>query len=69
MSEEPTPRAWIDGAMCIGSGTCVRITEGAIELDDDGVAHVVDLSRTDAEKLLLAEQSCPTGAVFLETDD
>ena len=62
-------RVWIEGAMCIGSGTCVALTKGAIALDDDGVAHVVDASATDEASLRLAERSCPTGAVFIEADD
>jgi ferredoxin len=63
------PNVWIDGAMCIGSANCVRLAPGAIELGDDGVAHVVDASAADEESLRLAERSCPTGAVFIEADD
>lgn len=70
MSEdEATPaRVWIDEAICIGSGNCVRLARGAIRLDDDGVARVVDPDATDQEHLRLAERSCPTGAVFVEAE-
>jgi ferredoxin len=64
-----TLKVWIDGAMCIGSANCVRVTGGAIALGDDGVAHVVDADATDDASLRLAERGCPTGAVFIEVDD
>ena len=69
MSEIPgtTLRFWIDAGMCIGSGNCIRLAQGAIALGDDGVAHVVDPHATDEAHLRLAERSCPTGAVFIET--
>ena len=57
---------WIDPAMCIGSGNCIRLAQGAIALGDDGVAHVVDAHATDEAHLRLAERSCPTGAVFVD---
>ena len=71
MSESRMPglKVWIDGAMCIGSANCVRLAGGAMALGDDGVAHVVDRDATDEEHLRLAERSCPTGAIFIETDD
>lgn len=57
---------WIDGAACIGSGTCVRLAQGVFALDDDGVAHLVDSGAADEAQLRLAERSCPTGAIVIE---
>jgi ferredoxin len=59
-------RAWVDGAMCIGSATCVSLLPDAFALDDDGTAHFLDPSEVDEERLRQAARSCPTGAIFLE---
>lgn len=61
-------RVWIDGRICIGSGNCIALARGAIELGSDGVAHVVDADAADAAALRLAERSCPTGAIFVEQE-
>ena len=66
---EAAPRAWVDPATCIGSGTCVRLARGAFALDDDGVAHVLDPDAVDPEQLRLAERSCPTGAIVVDDAD
>jgi ferredoxin len=59
-------RVWIDPQICIGSGNCVRLADGVFTMGDDGVARVVDAAGSDAERLRLAERSCPTGAIFTE---
>lgn len=60
-------KAWIDESTCIGSGSCVRLAKGAFVMDDErGVAVVADLGAVDERRLVGAERSCPTGAIFLE---
>lgn len=61
------PRVWIDQSICIGSGSCVRLARGAFELEpNQQIAYLVDAAAVDAERLRLAERSCPTGAIFIE---
>lgn len=57
----------IDREMCIGSGNCVHISGGAIELDEDGVATVVDAEGAAIDQLRQAARSCPTAAITVET--
>lgn len=61
-----TPRVTIDPEVCIGSGNCTHLAPGAFELDDEGVAEVVDPAAASHDQLLLAERSCPTGAITVE---
>ncbi|MQA05204.1 MAG: ferredoxin [Streptosporangiales bacterium] len=56
----------IDREVCIGSGNCVHISEGSIELDDDGVATVVDAERATIDQLRRAARSCPTAAITID---
>ncbi len=57
-----TAEVQVDRELCIGSGNCVHLTHGAMELDDEGVATVADGSAT-ADQFRQAERSCPTGAI------
>jgi ferredoxin len=61
-----TLRVSVDRAMCIGSGTCVRLARGAFALDTQRTAIVVDATAVSPEHLRRAERACPTGAVFVE---
>jgi ferredoxin len=53
----------IDRDVCMGSGNCLYHAPGAFDLDDDGIAHVVDPAGVPLDKLLEAEKHCPTGAI------
>ena len=55
----------IDREACMGSGNCSFWAPGVFELDDEGLAVVVDPSAADAdaEKVQLAAQGCPTSAI------
>jgi ferredoxin len=68
MSPPPRPpdRVWVDAAICIGSGNCVRLAPATFRMGDDGTAQVTDADGAGPEKLRLAERSCPTGAIFIE---
>lgn len=59
----------IERDLCIGSGTCVKLTPGVFELDHDDVAFVADLSAADDAALERAADSCPAGAIFLDAPD
>lgn len=56
----------IDREVCIGSGNCVHISGGSIELDEDGVATVVDAENAAQDLLERAARSCPTAAITID---
>ena len=46
-----SPRVNIEEDICIGSGTCVGIAPAVFELNDEGVAQVVDPTAADLADL------------------
>lgn len=62
-------RIHVDPDLCIGSANCVHLAKGVFELDDAELAEVVDPGAASTEDILLAEKSCPTAAITVETDD
>lgn len=59
----------IDQGRCIGAGNCVHIAPKAFQLDEEHVACLVDPASVDDETLLDAAESCPTNAIYLDTED
>jgi ferredoxin len=57
---------FVDPELCIGSGTCVHTAPGVFELDDEGVADVVDPAAAPEDKVRQAARSCPTGAIAVD---
>ena len=53
----------IDRDVCMGSGNCVFQAPGAFELDDDGIATVVDPSAASEENVRIAAARCPSKAI------
>jgi ferredoxin len=58
----------IDRELCMGSGNCAFWAPGVFDLDDDGVAYVIDATAQPDEKVLLAAQGCPTQAIAVVRD-
>ncbi|MGH7357512.1 MAG: ferredoxin [Acidimicrobiia bacterium] len=58
----------IDRDVCMGSGNCQFWAAGVFDLDDDGIAVVVDPEAQPEEKIVLAMQGCPTQAIKLFRD-
>ena len=58
----------IDWDRCMGSGNCVFWAPDSFELGDDGHAVVIDPAATDEERLRVAAQGCPVGAITLWRD-
>jgi ferredoxin len=58
----------IDREVCMGSGNCSFWAPGVFDLDDDGVAVVVDLDGSPEDKIILAAQGCPTQAISISRD-
>jgi len=63
-----SPRVSIDEDVCIGSGTCVGIAAAVFELDDEGVAQVIDPEAAELADLHRAEDSCPVAAISVEDE-
>jgi len=59
----------IDREACMGSGNCAFWAPGVFDLDDDGIAIVVDVHAADDEKIVLAAQGCPTQAIAVFDGD
>jgi ferredoxin len=55
----------IDWDRCMGSGNCVFWAPETFDLSDDGHAVVLDATATDEERLRVAAQGCPVGAISL----
>ena len=49
----------------MGSGNCVFWAPEAFDLSDDGYAVVTDDAATEEERLHVAAQGCPVGAISL----
>ena len=59
----------IDRESCMGSGNCSFWAPGVFDLDDDGIAIVLDPTAADNEKIVLAGQGCPTQAITIFDGD
>jgi len=58
----------IDVEACMGSGNCVYWAPDSFDLADAGHAVVLDPGATDEERLRVAAEGCPTGAISLWRD-
>jgi len=58
----------IDREACMGSGNCLYWAPGSFDLADDGRATVLDPAATDVERLRVAAEGCPVGAISLWRD-
>ena len=58
----------INREVCMGSGNCSFWAPGVFDLDDDGVAIVVDIDGAPEDKIVLAAQGCPTQAISVSRD-
>jgi ferredoxin len=58
----------IDRDLCMGSGNCSFWAPGVFDLDDEGIAFVVDPAAQPEDKVVLAAQGCPTQAIRVVRD-
>jgi ferredoxin len=58
----------IDRELCMGSGNCSFWAPGVFDLDDDGIAVVLDAGAQPVETIVLAAQGCPTQAIRVVED-
>ena len=59
----------IDQSRCIGAGNCVNLAPKTFQLDEEHIAYLVDATAETDEAILDAAQSCPTNAIYLDTED
>jgi ferredoxin len=64
-----TLRIEIDRAACMGSGNCQFWAPGVFDLDDDGIAIVLDPTAAPEDRIVLAVEGCPTKAITMIRDD
>jgi ferredoxin len=55
----------IDRDACMGSGNCSFWAPGVFDLDDEGIAVIVDPAGQPDDKVILAAQGCPTQAISI----
>ncbi len=53
----------IDTDRCMGSGNCVFWAPDSFDLADEGHAVVLDPGASDEERLRIAAEGCPVGAI------
>lgn len=58
----------INREVCMGSGNCSFWAPAVFDLDDDGVAIVIDPAGDTEDKVILAAQGCPTQAIAVFRD-
>jgi ferredoxin len=58
----------INREVCMGSGNCSFWAPAVFDLDDDGVAVVIDAEGDTEDKIILAAQGCPTQAISVLRD-
>jgi len=69
MEKKSTFIVSIDQSRCIGAANCVHIAPTVFQLDEENIAYLVDPKSVDDQTLLDAAESCPTNAIYLDTDD
>jgi ferredoxin len=65
MPEDESLDVKIDWDLCMGSGNCMFWAPDTFDLSEDGHAVVIDAAATDEERLRVAAQGCPVGAISL----
>lgn len=53
-------------SLCISAATCVIEAPDTFDLDEDGVAYVMESEWDDAVDIVMAARSCPTNAIIIE---
>jgi ferredoxin len=65
MSEGDPLGIKIDWDLCMGSGNCMFWAPDTFDLSEDGHAVVTDPTASSEEKIRVAAQGCPVGAISL----
>lgn len=60
---EPKYKIEVNKGRCVGSTMCLQHASHIFGLDKNKQSQVMDPDTTDAEQLLAAAESCPTGSI------
>lgn len=63
MSADDAVRVQVNAEMCMGIGQCEMLEPEVFELDDEGMAKVVDGATLSPERAREAIDRCPSGAI------
>ena len=69
MADSGDMKIEINRELCMGSGNCSFWAPGVFDLDDDGIAVVLDPTASPEDKVILAGQGCPTQAISITKGD
>lgn len=58
----------VDPSRCIASQSCVHAAPGTFELDEMRIASVIDPEGEPLDAVVMAAESCPTGAISVVQD-
>ena len=61
-------RIEINRDVCMGSGNCLFWAPGVFDLDDEGIAIVIDPAGAPEDKIALAVDGFPTRAITITRD-
>jgi ferredoxin len=67
-ADNTPPEIRIDTERCMGSGNCMFWAPETFDMSDAGHAVVTDSQATDSERVRVAAQGCPVGAISLWRD-
>jgi ferredoxin len=59
-------RIVIDDDKCMGSGNCLYWAPHTFDLDDDGKSFVADPTGDTEDRVRVAAEGCPAGAISVE---
>ena len=51
--------------LCIGAASCIAVSPGTFDLDNEKKAIIKEDSTDVPENILMAAQSCPTAAIII----
>lgn len=54
---------------CIAAASCVAISPGVFELNEENIAVIIENADDQEDNIMLAAQSCPTGAIEIYEGD
>jgi ferredoxin len=59
----------VDKAQCVSNQMCVTSLPSVFQLDDNGIAGVLDPAAASEEELVEAGMNCPVGAISVTDAD
>ncbi len=58
----------LDRDVCMGSGNCMAEAPDAFDLDDDGIAFVIDPAAVSEDTIVTIARKCPSQAITVRRD-